>query len=62
MQCKACGFDDKTKQGRKTWEPELGFIEIEGHFTTITEGDGYSRNRIEVSIYACPVCGTLRKG
>jgi len=60
MKCQACQFDDKEKQEKESWEPELQFIEIEGHFTVINDSDGWHRNRVEVSIYACPKCGTLK--
>jgi hypothetical protein len=61
MKCKACGFDDSAPQERKSWKNPLSFIEVEGHFTTLSDGDGWHpSNRIEISVYACPKCGTLR--
>ena len=59
MKCEACKFDDEEKQVKESWEPELSFIEIEGHFTVV-DGEGNHTNHVEVSIYACPKCGTLK--
>ena len=60
MKCQACQFDDEVKQEKKSWEPELKFVEIEGHFTVVGDSDGWHRNRVEVCIYACPKCGTIK--
>ena len=58
MKCQACQFDDEIEQERQFYEVEVKFLEIEGHFTILKES--WHNNRVEVSIYACPKCGTLK--
>lgn len=63
MKC-VCGYEHQTK-----WNQELEFgetvvgdkpfEEIRGNFTRIAR-DTYSRHIVDVTLYACPKCGTIR--
>ena len=39
---------------------DAAFIKIDGHFTTTKEHDYNPSEMVNVSIYACPRCKTLR--
>jgi len=61
MKCQACQFDDEAGQEElQPWERKREFVEIRGHFTKISDEGGWHQQQVEVSIYACPKCGTLK--
>ncbi len=59
-ECKACGHvhDCEKPSSRYPKEENQPFIEILGSFHRDT--DGYYSSRVEVSLYACPICQTIR--
>jgi len=55
MKCNVCDFDDTNLADKDK------FIEIEGHFTTLIDRSKWEPlHRIEIVIFACPTCGTLK--
>lgn len=60
MKCQVCKFDEEEKQEREVYEKDLKFLVIEGHFTVLKDRDGWHERRVEITVYACPKCGTLR--
>ncbi len=60
MKCQACNFDENQQPPRESWQKPLGFIELEGGFSIYRREPYRPIEQHEISVYACPVCGTLK--
>jgi len=60
VKCQACSFDEDQQPPRQSWQTPVGFIEITGSFTVFDRALYREIKEMDVSIYACPLCGTLK--
>lgn len=62
MQC-ICGYEHETEfvdKELKTTKGDEPFIRIEGSVFRIRNETSYFSNYDDVSLYACPKCGTIK--